>query len=125
MIAKILSATSVLLLGACGTGSQFNWEETESSKSIRRPIEANIELFKTCLDEERKLNPDFEGDLTMDWQIDDQGNASKSSRRLGSIPQGDFASCIGEKIESIKFSPAEPGKILPVTYPFQFQRKSK
>lgn len=123
MVAKTLSAISVLLLAACGTGSQFNWEESDAGKAIRRPIEANIGLFKLCLDSERKQNPDFEGDLAMDWIIDDQGNASKASRRLGSIPQGNFTRCIGEKIESIKFSPAEPGKTLPVTYPFKFQRK--
>jgi hypothetical protein len=113
------------LLGACGTGSQFNWEETEASKSIRRPIEANIELFKMCLDSERKLNPDVEGDLTMDWIVDDQGTASRASRRHGAILYGDFVRCIGEKIEAIKFSPAEPGKTLTINYTFQFEKKSK
>jgi hypothetical protein len=125
MVAKALFAISVLLLGACGTGSQFNWEESEASQSIRRPLEANIELFKMCLDHERKLNPDVEGDLTMDWVLDDMGNASKASRRHGKILQGDFVFCIDEKLESIKFFPAEPGKSLPVTYTSQFQRKSK
>lgn len=123
MFAKTLSAISVLLLGACGTGSQFNWEESESSKAIRRPIEANIGSFKLCLDNERKLNPQFEGDLTMDWTVDDLGNASAASRRHGSILQGAFVACISEKIEATKFTPSEPGKRLPVTYTFQFQRK--
>ncbi|MBN8539749.1 MAG: AgmX/PglI C-terminal domain-containing protein [Deltaproteobacteria bacterium] len=121
---KALLAVAVLLLSACGTGSQFKWEESGASKAIRRPIEENLGLFKLCLEDERKRNPDFEGDLTMDWQIDDQGIASKAMRRLGSIRDGDFVRCVGEKIEAIKFSPAEPGKTLSVTYPFQFQRKS-
>jgi hypothetical protein len=123
MTAKILSAISVLMLGACGTGSQFNWEESEASKSIRRPIEANIQMFKMCLDNERKINPDVEGDLTMDWVVDDKGNASKAARRHGKILQGEFTRCIGEKIEATKFVPSESGKSLPATYTFQFQRK--
>ncbi len=118
-------AVAVLLLGACGTGSQFNWEESDASKAIRRPIEENLGLFKLCLEDERRQNPGIEGDLTMDWKIDDRGVASKAMRRHGSILQGDFVVCIGKKIEAIKFSPAEPGTMLSVTYPFVFQRKSQ
>lgn len=104
-------------------------ESTSNKSDIRRVIRGQLhgvsDCYKTALNN-KTTDEKFEGKFVAGWEIDKDGNVTKSwiVEKSTTLQNEAVKTCVAEKIKSAKFPASPTGKVTVVeAYPFTFNMK--
>jgi pSer/pThr/pTyr-binding forkhead associated (FHA) protein len=102
-------------------GTEESFSGSIDRDAIRRVIQQNLRLIRTCYERELNKNPSLFGKVVLNWDIGVAGRVirgpSVASNEMGSAP---VASCVSNVLKGLKFPEPPPGQEVTITYPFVF-----
>lgn len=101
-------------------GEEESFSGTIDREAIRRVIQANLRVIKTCYERQLNRNPDLFGKVVIAWEIGEQGRVV--SARIGRDELGNRAvgDCIVAKLKGWRFPEPPANQQVEVAYPFFF-----
>jgi hypothetical protein len=96
-------------------------------EAYRRTVKKNISSIRTCYSRELANDPKLSGKLVIDWKVDDKGIATEAipNAQKTTLKNNAVASCVVDKIITMKFPHAALGQSVSISYPFTFTNGSK
>ena len=97
-------------------------EPGRSVKDIQTIIASRRDDARACYDKGLASHPGIEGDLTIKWKIDPEGNVTDAEvdSTKSQILEPTVGQCIIDIIKKIKFAPSPKGFESRANYPFNF-----
>jgi hypothetical protein len=91
-------------------------------EGVREVVRDHLPEIKLCYDAARERNPKIKGKLTMNWEVDDQGRASKveADPSRSSLSDERVITCISDAIKTWNFPKAPQGTTAEIHYPINF-----
>ncbi|MBX3185979.1 MAG: AgmX/PglI C-terminal domain-containing protein [Labilithrix sp.] len=95
-------------------------------EDIQTIILSRRDEARACYDKALKDHPGIEGDLTVKWVIDPQGNVQDAQidTSKSSILEPSVSMCVVEMIKKIKFASSAKGFETRASYPFNFHPRN-
>ncbi len=102
-------------------GAEESFSGTIDREAIRRVIQANLRVIRSCYEKELNRNPDLSGKIVLEWVIVAEGKVMGQPRAVNNdLGNARVADCIGSNLRTWRF-PEPPGnQEVTVMYPFVF-----
>jgi TonB family protein len=112
--------------GPKSTGGKPSGEPGRTPEDIKTIVLLRREEARACYDRALTAHPGIEGDLTVKWTIDPQGNVTDAAvdTSKSQILEPSVGTCVVEVIKKIKFNPSAKGYETRANYPFNFHPKN-
>ena len=104
-------------------GTEESFSGSIDRDAIRRVIQANMRVIRTCYERQLNRNPDLFGKVIITWEIGEQGrvmSASVKSSELGEKGGKEVGDCLVQNFKTWKFPEPPPNQQVTVSYPFFF-----
>lgn len=103
--------------------SRFSFA-TSNREVVQKKVKDHMKEITSCYSASLKKNPEIEGKIVVDWEINDAGEVIKISVNGDKTTLNDSTlhSCITDKFKTWKFPPAPKGQIFAISYPFIFSK---
>jgi pSer/pThr/pTyr-binding forkhead associated (FHA) protein/outer membrane biosynthesis protein TonB len=88
--------------------------------AIRRLIQANLKVIRSCYERELNRNPNLYGKLVVQWDIGANGQVVSGPIAKQNDLNATVAECVSQRMRSWKFPDPPAGQVVTVTYPFVF-----
>jgi hypothetical protein len=107
-------------------GAKKQSEPGRSHEDIRVLIQAHRDEARACYDKALPAHPGLEGDVTMKFTIDPEGNVTSIALddQRSTILEPQVATCVGDVIKKIKFAKSAKGFETHGHYPFNFHPRA-
>jgi TonB family protein len=123
MMTRVYSCALMLLLG-CATeptlDPSISPENGLSRASIDDAIRTRLSGFRACYQHSLANNPDLEGRVVLEIEIDPEGRVSWVEVANSTLQHAETESCLTEHMAGLAFEPPRGGGTVTVTYPFAF-----
>lgn len=112
--------------GPKSTGGKSSGEPGRTPEDIKTIVLLRREEARACYDKALATHPGIEGDLTIKWTIDPQGNVTDAAvdTAKSNILEPSVGTCIIDVIKKIKFNASQKGYETRANYPFNFHPKN-
>jgi outer membrane biosynthesis protein TonB len=101
-----------------GTGESFSG--TIDREAIRRVIQANLRVIRTCYERELNRNPNLLGKIVISWEIGPEGRVLSASTKSNELGNDAVAQCVIDRLKTWRFPEPPAGQVVDVAYPFFF-----
>lgn len=95
-----------------------------NKEGYKKKIKANMAGFQKCYKAALKTNPELKGEVTLDWDIGDNGKVHRAEAKNSTLNAPEVETCMLEKLKTIRFPPANASQVMTVNYPFSFAPKN-
>lgn len=98
-------------------------EDSRSTQTIAKTIQANRKPIRACYDKVKKSMPDLKGTMTIHFVLDPEGKVKKAELNVerSDIKSPEVVDCAIAEIKKLKFPPSSKGMDTTVNYPFDFK----
>lgn len=112
--------------GPKSTGGKPSGEPGRTPADIKTIIQLRRDEARACYDKGLESHPGIEGDLTIKWTIDPQGNVTDAAvdTSRSQILEPSVGQCVVDVIKKIKFAASQKGYETRASYPFNFHPKN-
>jgi hypothetical protein len=102
------------------SGQEADIPGTIDREAIRRIIQANKNAIRSCYDRALQRHPDLYGKLVLEWDIEERGRVGHTGVKSNTLGDAGVATCILQRIKSLKFPEPPPDTTARVVFPFVF-----
>lgn len=88
-------------------------------EQVRRVVVSRTGALRACYESEAQRNPNLQGGVTVQWQIDPSGSVTSASVGSSSLSNPRVEGCVVRQVRSWKF-PAADAPTTVAAYPFKF-----
>jgi hypothetical protein len=112
--------------GKDGGAKHHEHEPGRSPEDIRVLVNAHRDEARACYDKGLATHPGIEGDLTMKYTIDPDGNVSEAvlDTTRSTILEPTVGQCVSDVMKKLKFAKSNKGVETRGHYPFNFHPKN-
>lgn len=112
----------ILLAALCFFANSFVLAADKNQ--IRVKVKENLKEVNSCYKNALSLNPELEGKLILNWDINDKGEVANVTvdKAKTTLNNESVQACILEKVKTWKFPPAPLKQTISISYPFHFSR---
>lgn len=101
-------------------GAEESFSGTIDREAIRRVIQANLRVIRTCYERQLNRNPDLFGKIVITWEIGEQGRVVTAHASKNELGNKAVADCVVDRLKTWRFPEPPGGQQVEVSYPFFF-----
>lgn len=96
-------------------------EFSPEREGVRIVVRKSLTTIRKCYLNGLQSDPLLAGKVVATWDIDAKGVPKNPSIKSTTLNNDEVQSCILQKIQALRFSPAPNGLVTNVSFPFSFQ----
>lgn len=107
---------------ADSTKASSEEEDTRTTETMAKVVQANRHLFRACYEKVQKDIPNLKGDIVITFVVSPQGSVTKSvvNDEASTLKNKEVGQCCAEEMKKLTFSQSSRGMESEVNYPFNF-----
>jgi pSer/pThr/pTyr-binding forkhead associated (FHA) protein/outer membrane biosynthesis protein TonB len=105
-------------------GAEATFSGSIDREAIRRVIQANNRMIRTCYERQLNRSPDLFGKLVLSWVIGPHGVVLSAKVRSDGLGNSEVSDCILSRLKTWRFPEPPNNQEVEVDYPFMFSNSN-